>query len=134
MNISNVIKKFSRFAVLSRADVKNELPAVSYLIRRGFVRKVYKNGRVFYELTEKALGPLEKVRLGLLAEAQLRKEICPRQRKFYKILLEDIRFLDTSDKEAKDFRFLGDWRLHMAPVESQLLLSKLRFYQRAGLQ
>lgn len=134
MYITNTFKKLSRLGVLPRADLKNELFMVNTLIRTGFVKKVHKKGFVFYELTEKSLDPLDDVRLSLLAEARLRSELAPRQRDIYRALLGDIRFLDTSIKEARDFCFLGDWRLARKPVRSQLLLAQFRFYNRMGLQ
>lgn len=129
----NLFSKFAPFGVVDRAQVKNDLSVVRSLIKEGLVRKAYKRGKVFYELTEKSLPLLEDYRKKLLAEARLNYRLFPRRRQFYGPLLEDVRFLDDSVSDAKDFRFLGDWRLQESPLPTQLELSKWRFYRERGL-
>lgn len=106
---------------------------VRALARDGVVRKACKKGRVFYELTEQAVSLLEGYRHKLLAEAQLNFQLYPRRYLFYTALLEDLRFLDTSNPDASSFQFLGDWRLKEPPLVSQLQLSQRRFYEKMGL-
>jgi len=132
-NKEKLLQKLSLFGVLSRDQVKNDLKTLASLARLKFLKKVYKKGRVFYELTEKALPALDCLRKKLLEEAKLKSHLNPRQRSFYKTLLEDVRFLDTSKEEASHFRFLGDWRLNQEPVLSQLQLAQFRFYQEKNL-
>jgi hypothetical protein len=129
---SHLLKKFTSSGVLTRDRVKNDLKEVTSLVRHGLVKKVYKQKRVFYELTVEALSLLNHVRLELLEEAALCSKLYPRRKEFYLALLQDVRFFDTSKKEAKNFMFLGDWRLNMPPTQSQLELSQLRFYQEQG--
>ena len=134
MLVARLLKKFVLHGVLEREKVKNEMPVVRSFVRRGLSRKVYIKGRVFYELTEKALPMLDHFRLMLLNEAKLKNIVFPRRSHFYQALLEDVRFLDVADKEAKDFLFLGDWQLCREPVWSQLQLSQYRYYCDRGLQ
>lgn len=129
----DILKKLSRFGTAPRAAFKNDLSTLSLLIKSGLVQKVYKRGRVFYELTASSLDALNHIRLLILEEARLRMLVHPR-RGIYHALLDDIRFLDTSAKEAEDFLFLGDWRLKDKPVKSQLMLAKHRFYEKRGLE
>lgn len=136
MVINEKIKIFSKltaFGVVSRSQVKNDLPLVRALMKEGLVKKAYKKGKVFYELTEQALPLLEDYRNKLLAEARLNYQLYPRRRRFYGSLLEDVRFLDDSKSEAEGFRFLGDWRLFETPLPAQLQLSQWRFYHEKGL-
>ena len=102
-------------------------------MREGLVKKVYKKGKVFYELTEAALPLLDGYRKMLLEEAQLNYQLYPRRRSFYNALLEDVRFLDTFKPDAQNFQFLGDWRLHESPLPSQLQLAQWRFYQKENV-
>ncbi len=131
--ISKILSKSSEFGVVPRSMVKNELVALNRLIRQGLVRKVWKKGYVFYELTSASLPVLDILRCQKLQEAQLRALLYPQRQAFYRALLQDIRFLDITNSEANYFRFLGDWRLHSTPTHSQLALSQLRFYQQRGL-
>ena len=130
---SDLFAKLAKLGVVPREQVKNNLKEATALVRHGLLKKVYRKKRVFYELTEDSLPLLNHFRLKLLAEAKLRLGLYPRRKNFYQALLEDVRFLDTSKKEAEDFLFLGDWRLNMPPVVSQLKLSQLRLYQEEGL-
>ena len=125
---SRLLTKFARLGVLHREAVKNDLSALRRLVRAGFVQKVYKSGRVFYELTERALPLLESQRKKLLEEVAMRAHLDSRN-KVYDALSKDVRFLDEKRPEAKAFLFLGDWQLHRPVVPSQLELAKLRFYQ-----
>lgn len=129
----NIFAKFVAFGVVSRAEVKNNLPMVRTLTKEGVVKKVYKKGKVFYELTAKSVPLLDTYRKKLLQEADLNYQLHPRRHAFYGALLEDVRFLDTSKAEAKIFQFLSDWRLQEPPVLSQLQLAQWRFYQEMGL-
>src|SRR3989338_4245535 len=117
---TSVFEKLSLCGAVQRDRLKNDLDRVEALRRQGFLQKVYKRGRVFFELTEKALPLLDHVRLKLLEEAKLRFALYPRRKHFYQALLEDVSFFDTSNKEAEDFLFLGDWRLNRPPTKSQL--------------
>lgn len=128
----NVFAKFVAFGVVSRAEVKNNLPVVRALMKEGVVKKVYKKGKVFYELTEDAVPLLDVYRKMLLEQARLYYQLHPRRRPFYNALLEDVRFLDTSKADAQNFQFLGDWRLLEPPLLSQLQLAQWRFYQEMG--
>ena len=131
--VTGLMHKFAHFGVLSRGAVKNNLVEVRSLVRHRLLKKTYKKGRVFYELTERSLPVLDSVRVQLLEEAKLRRQLYPRRKSMYQALLEDVRFLDTSKKESQDFLFLGDWRLGYEPVVPQLKLSQLRFYQERNL-
>lgn len=126
-NMSGLFARFCRYGVLHRDDVKNDLPALKRLIREGLVNKVYRQGRVFYELTEKALPMVEIFRKIVLEEAHLRSLLDPRS-PFYSALIEDLRFLDEHSPEAESFIFLGDWQIKSPVVPAQLELAKLRFY------
>lgn len=125
--LSILLAKFARYGVLHREAVKNELTALKRLLRGGFVAKSYKQGRVFYELTEKALPLLEHHRKKLLAEAGMRACL-PKAPAFYSALLEDVRFVDEKSAEAREFLLLGDWQLVRPLVPAQLTLAKHRFY------
>ncbi len=129
-----LFKKFALHGVLERGRVRNEMLVLRSFLRRGLVRKIYMKGRVFYELTKKALPILDHFRLMLLHEAKLKSVISPHRAHFYRALFEDVRFLDTSDEEAADFLFLGDWQICREPVWSQLQLSQYRYYQNRGLK
>lgn len=132
-NQLNIFSKFVAFGVVTRAQVKNNLSQLSTLIRARLVKKVYKKGRVFYELTERAVPLLDNYRKKLLEEARLNYQLYPRRRPFYNALLEDVRFLNTSKADAHNFQFLGDWRLQEPPLLPQLQLAKWRLYQEMGL-
>lgn len=132
-NKLRLLLKMTPFGVVTRDQVKNDLSAIKGMVRNGLVKKAYKRGKVFYELTQKAIPLLNGVRLKLQEEAKLKSLLHPRKQDFYRALLDDVRFLDTRKSEAKDFLFLGDWRLHHPPVLAQLLLSQLRFYQKRGV-
>ncbi|MBI2335872.1 MAG: hypothetical protein HYU97_03825 [Deltaproteobacteria bacterium] len=98
-------------------------------LQRKIVRKVYRRGRVFYELTEKSIPLLEVLRRQLLEEIKLRQLLYPQSR-VYRALLEDLRFLDEKNPRAQEFLFLGDWQLRQPVVPSRLKLSQERFYQK----
>lgn len=126
-SFENMFKRFSRFGVVHREAVKNDRAALKHLMSRGFARKVSRSGRVFYELTEKALPLLECQRRKLLEDARMHAMINKRSA-VYRALLDDVRFLDETNPEAQKFIFLGDWQLKKPVVHAQLLLSQLRFY------
>lgn len=125
--------KFVKTGVLPREQVKNQMVAVRALMRNKFVRKVHKKGYVFYELTEVTLPLLEHYRKQLFEGAQLQRALHPRRRSFYDALLTDLRFFDTTKPGAKQFQFLGDWRLNHPPLLAQLHLAQLRYYLSKGL-
>jgi len=129
MNASygNILKRFARFGVVHREAVKNDHAALKHLINQGFARKAYRSGRVFYELTEKALPLLECQRRKLLEDARMHALIDERSA-VHRALLDDVRFLNEKNSEAQKYIFLGDWQLKKPVVKSQLLLSQLRFY------
>ena len=129
MNTSfeNILKRFARFGVVHREAVKNDHAALKHLINQGFARKAYRSGRVFYELTEKALPLLECQRRKLLEDARMHAIIDERSA-VHRALLDDVRFLNEKNPEARRFLFLGDWQLKEPVVYSQLQLSQLRFY------
>jgi len=133
-NFERVFRKLSAFGVLEREQVKNDLKVIRSLLRRGYVEKVYKKGRVFYELSERTLPWLDERRKILLHRARLKGYFHPRQSDLYRALIEDVRFLDITKKDVQEFQFLSDWRLNQRPVKSQLLLSQLRYYQKRGLE
>ncbi|HEX5034228.1 MAG TPA: hypothetical protein VFW62_07095 [bacterium] len=125
-------KKLSHFGVLSREETKNDPVVLQSLLRKYLVQKVFKKGRVFYALTDKALPLLEELRQVLLHQAALRGQLSPRD-SFYKALLGDLRFLNEKHFQAEAFRFLGDWHLTRPAVSSQLKLSQMRYYAEHGL-
>ena len=129
-----LFSKLASFGVVSRQEVKNDLPMVQSLMKEGYLKKAYKKRQVFYELTAKSLPLLEEYRHKLLAEARLNFHLFPRRRQFYGSLLEDVRFLDEWRLEAETFLFLGDWRLQEPPLPAQLKLSQWRFYHKKGLE
>ena len=128
ISYQSIIRRFARHGVLHREAVKNDRAALNRLMRMGFVRKAYESGRLFYELTDKALPLLERQRIKLLEDARMHSLIEGRST-FFRALLEDVRFLDEKSPEAEDFMFLGDWQLNRPVVSSQLELARLRFYR-----
>lgn len=128
----SLFNKMSHFGVLSRSAVKNDRGGLRYLLKNGVTRKVVRKGRVFYELTEKALPLLDDYRQVLLHKAALLNRLTP-QAKLYRALLEDLRFLDEKNPKAEEFRLLGDWHLIRPVVSSQLKLAQMRFYREQGL-
>lgn len=128
----SLFNKMSRWGVLSRAEAKNDLLALRSLLKNNVIRRVVRKGRIFYELTEKAIPLLEERRHVLLHEAALLKHLVPHG-KFYRALLEDLRFLDEKHPRAGHFRLLGDWHLLRPVVSSQLTLAQMRYYREQGL-
>ncbi len=124
----NLLNKMSRFGVLPREAVKNEMSDLRYLLKNGFARRALKKGRVFYELTEKSLPLLDDCRNVLLHKASLLGRLIPHSR-LYRALLEDLRFLDEKNPQTEEYRFLGDWHLRRAVVASQLSLAQMRYYR-----
>lgn len=129
---SNKLRLFARFSqrgVLHREEVKNDPDALVRLSRAGFVQKVFRSGRVFYELTPASLLLLEQHRKKMLEEVKLRAML-EKNNPHLSSLLSDVRFLDEKNPVAREFLFLGDWQLTRPVVLSQLELAKLRFYQK----
>ncbi len=127
----NLLKKLSRFGVSRRNDLKNDLALLKKFLRRRWVVQVFKNGKVYYQLTEKSLGLLEEYRQELWHQARLGAMLYPNSNA-YRALVEDLRFLDEKHVVAKEFLFLGDWQLKRPVVASQLALAQQRYYQRQG--
>jgi len=123
-----LITKFARFGVLHREDVKNNLKSVMWFIHRGYIQKVHRNGRIFYELTAKATPLLEHHRKKLLEEIQM-LTLIDKERGQATALVTNVRFFDETKPGADSFLFLGDFLLTRPVVQSQLELSKLRFYR-----
>ncbi len=128
----NLFNKMSHFGALPRSAVRNDRADLRYLLKNGLARKVVRKGRVFYELTEKALPLLDNYRQVLLHKAALLNRLTPHA-KLYRALLEDLRFLDEKNPKAEEFRLLGDWHLVRPVVSSQLKLAQMRFYREQGL-
>ena len=126
------LRQFSRFGILHRDDVKNYLGEVEKLITKGFVQKTYRKGKVFYELTPRAIPILELERTSLLAEVKMFAQLT-KSSSIYNRFLEDIRLLNEKDKKAADFIFLNDWQLKDPVVPAQLELSKFRYLKSRGL-
>jgi hypothetical protein len=129
MDIKNakLLGRLSRFGVVHREAVKNDLSTLTRFICKGWVKKVYRQGRVFYELTDRALPLLEQERQCLYEEAKL-CALLETEHSVYTPLVSDVRFLDDKKPEASRFLFLGDWQLVRPVVRPQLELAKLRFY------
>lgn len=125
--IFKLLARFCQYGVLRRDEVKNDIQMLKRLIRVGLVNKVHREGRVFYELTQKALPMVEIFRKMILEEVHLRLMLNPRS-PFYSALIEDLRFLDENCPEAQSFMLLGDWQIRSPVVPAQLELAKLRFY------
>ena len=128
INIINIIARFAREGVLHRDEVKNDTVAIRRLLHHGFIRKVQRNRKVFYELTEKTISILEVRRRMILDEVRLLAALHKPPSIFHS-LLGDVRFFDEKHESAKQFKFLGDWQLTKPVVSSQLELAKLRFYK-----
>ena len=127
-----ILRQFSKFGVLHRDEVKNYLGEVEKLVAKGLVQKTYRKGKVFYELTPKAIPILELERTAILAEVKMAAQIT-RPSSVYNRFLEDIRLLNEKDKKAADFIFLSDWQLKDPVVPSQLELSKYRYLKSRRL-
>src|SRR3990167_219754 len=123
-----LLNKFFKLGVLQREAVKNYSSELKDLLHKKFLHKVYKKGRVFYELTEKALPLAEEYRLMLFHLTKLHSQLTP-QAKFYRALLGELRFLDEKHPLASEYQLLGDWQLNRPVVPGQLALAKLRYYQ-----
>lgn len=125
----NLFSRFGAWGVLHRDQTKNERKALGRFLRKGYVTKVYRKKKVFYQLTEKALPLLEWYRQQLVCRARLEQAFKGRTSRLYSALLGDLRFMDESTKEAAFYRFLGDWQL-LRPVNKYgLSLSQERFYE-----
>ncbi len=127
-----LFEKLSRFGVLPRSAVRNDSDELRCLLRKKLVRKTSKKGRVFYELTHHSLPLLEEQRQVFLHKAALMSQLVP-QTKFYRGLLDNLRFLDEKHSESSAFLFLGDWQLTRPVLASQVELSKLRYYVSQGM-
>lgn len=128
LKIINLIARFAKGGVLHREEVKNDARGISRLLRHGFLKKVHRNRRIFYELTEKALPVLEARRRCLLEEVRMLADLHKPPSVFH-ALLDDVRFLDDKHAASDCFKLLGDWQLTRPVVPSQLELAKLRYYE-----
>lgn len=125
--------KLAKQGVLSSYEVRGYAEALKSLLAAKLVQPNRKRKKVFYELTDKALPQLENHRLELMAKLKKLSSFSPRS-KVYQALLEDVRFLDESKPEAKDFMLLGRWNLTRPVVSSQLLLARYRYFASQGLE
>lgn len=125
----NLFSRFGAWGVLHRDQTKNERKALQRFLKKGYVSKVYRKKKVFYQLTEKALPLLEWYRQQLVCRARLEEAFKGRTSLLYSALLGDLRFMNESSKEATSYRLLGDWQL-LRPVNKYgLALSQERFYE-----
>lgn len=125
----NLLNRLAIWGVLHRDQTKNERKALQRFLKKGYVSKVYRKKKVFYQLTEKALPLLEWHRQQLVCRARLEQAFKGRTSRLYSALLGDLRFMDESRKEAESYRFLGDWQL-LRPINKYgLTLSQERFYE-----
>ncbi|OGQ07299.1 MAG: hypothetical protein A3G32_04820 [Deltaproteobacteria bacterium RIFCSPLOWO2_12_FULL_40_28] len=127
-----LLEKLFQFGVLPRNAVKNYPSGLKDLLHKKLVQKASKKGRVFYELTKKALPLAEEYRLMLFHKTKLQVQLTPHA-KFYRALLGELRFLNDKHPLALKYQLLGDWQLTRPVVPSQLKLAKLRYYQQQNL-
>lgn len=125
----NLVAMFARDGTTHREEVKNDKAMVEKLVRMGLVKKIRRNRKVFYELTEKALPILEARRKILLEEAKIMTALC-KPPSIFNALVDDTRFLDEKHAVAARFKFLGDWQLARPVTLAQLELAKMRFYKK----
>lgn len=129
LNIINLIARFAREGVSHREEVKNDKTAVRKLVRMGLIKKVHRNRKVFYELTEKAMPILEAQRKALFEEAKIMAALC-KPPSFFHALVDNVRFLDEKHSAATRFKFLGDWQFTRPVTPAQIKLAKMRFYKK----
>jgi len=128
VNIIKIIRLLSRFGVVHREEVKNDLDVIHRFLNLGLIRKVHRNRKVFYELTEKALPLLEAWRKAVYEEAKIVAAV-HKPPSVYHALIGDVRFIDERHPAARAFQFLGDWQLSRPVVSSQIKLAQLRYYR-----
>ncbi|MCB1215126.1 MAG: hypothetical protein KDK66_06585 [Deltaproteobacteria bacterium] len=128
-SFQKVLSKLSNQGVVHRDQVKNDTKAVKRLLYLGYLKEVHRRGRVYLELTEKALPLLDSQRTLLLERAKLFCRLSP-QSKFYQALLGDLRFLDSKHPKASKYLFLGNWDLKRPVRHNQLKLSQYRYYEQ----
>lgn len=122
----NLLNIIARFGILHRDQVRNDIAAARFFLRRGFLKKAHVHGKVFYQLTPKALPLLEDHRLSLLFTARAGARLFPRAR-LYRALLGDLRFLPEDHPEAQRFLLLGDWQLTRPVTATRLELAQWRY-------
>lgn len=127
-----LLEKLFKFGVIPRAAARNYPSELKDLLHKKWVQKARKKGRVFYELTEKAVPLAEEYRLMLFHKTRIKAQVTPHS-KFYRSLLGELRFLDDQHPLVLDYQLLGDWQLTRPLVPSQLALAKLRYYQQQNL-
>jgi len=125
----NVLEKLLKYGVSHREELKHYARPLQGLVKKKWVEKLHRKGKVFYAFTEEALPFLEEYRQRRVLELKVLNKVFPRN-KVYSALLGDLRFLDEDAREAEDFRFLSDWQLKEPVLPSQLALSKERFFER----
>jgi len=118
---------FSKFGVIHRQEDKNYPQELGALIRLGLVQKIRQKKEVYYRLTVKALPVLDDYRQLLFSLLQLRAKLHPRSQ-VYSSLLGDLRLFSESNKQAREFLFLGDWQLRRPPTPLQLELAYERYF------
>ena len=118
---------FSKFGVIHRQEAKNYPRELRALIRLGLVQKIRQKKEVYYRLTVKALPVLDDYRQLLFSLLQLRAKLHPRSQ-VYSSLLGDLRLFSESNKQAREFLFLGDWQLRRPPTPLQLELAYERYF------
>lgn len=126
MFIDKPFNLLARHGISPQYELKNYSEAFKLFLKKGFVQKWWIGKNVFLALTPKALPLLEHYRLLLLHFIAIKAFLHPRST-LYDALLNDLRFLDTTQKEAREFLFLGDWQLHRKPTLIQLQLSQQRY-------
>src|SRR4029434_4568590 len=127
---SELRNKLMKFGVVHREEVKHYTPQLQALLKKKYLRKTYRKGKVFYELTEDALGFLENYRQGRLLELKDLNDFYPRHKVYASLVKGDLRSLDETDPQAEEFRFLSDWQFTHPVGKSQLALSKARYFDK----
>ncbi len=125
----NLLRKLVKYGVAHREELKHYSRPLVGLMKKKWVEKLYRKGKVFYAFTPAALPFLEEYRQRRVSELKTLSQVFPRK-KLYATLLGDLRFLDETAPAAENFRFLSDWQLNERVVPSQLTLSKARFFER----
>ena len=125
--IDNFLTNFSKFGVIHREEAKNHPEKLQTFINRGLVQKVRKKREVYYRFTIQALPLLNDYRQVLFHLLQLQAKLHPRSQ-VYASLLGDLRLFSETNKQAREFLFLGDWQLRRPPTPLQLELAYERYF------
>jgi len=124
-----LLEKLVKNGVATPTDLKNVRSELRKLVRRGWVDKKIRSGKVYYELTGRSVPFLNNYRRMLLHEVQMEAQMVPQNQQI-KALLGDLRFLDPHSKTAKKYKFLGDWQLRHPVLPNHLKLAHLQYYER----